>query len=131
VSLPTQDRLPPQDRFRARPTPPSYWRPVESRLDGTAYVRRWNGVKFVVIVSYQLEEGHNWLHVSASRPDRCPSHDEMSEVKRDFIGPDRMAVSIWAKSSEHVNIHPNCLHLWSPMSEWWPLPDFTRGSGSI
>lgn len=24
----------------------------------------------------------------------------------------------------------NCLHLWSPMSEWWPLPDFTRWSAT-
>lgn len=107
------------------------WREVERRPDGSKYLRRWRGQHWVMIRSVWRElDGQLWCHVSASRPDRCPTWEEMAEIKRDAIGPDLGAVQVMPRETDHVNLHPTCLHLWAPL-EHWPLPDFTHGSGSI
>jgi hypothetical protein len=68
-----------------------------------------------------------WLHVSISRQDRIPNYDEMVEVKKVFIGDDRQAIQVFPLKSKHVNIHPNCLHLWCCLSEQGDgLPDFGK-----
>jgi hypothetical protein len=33
-------------------------------------------------------------------------------VKAIFIGRDKEALQVLPPESEHVNIHPNCMHLW-------------------
>jgi hypothetical protein len=55
-----------------------------------------------------------WLHVSVSRRDRLPNWEEVARVKKVFIGEERAAVHVIPKSSDHVNLHEFCLHLWSP-----------------
>jgi hypothetical protein len=47
-------------------------------------------------------------------------------VKRIFIGNDRLALQVFAPKSEHVNYHPNTLHLWAPLSGERPIPDFRK-----
>jgi hypothetical protein len=44
-----------------------------------------------------------------------PSWDDMSRVKRDFLGEDVEAYQVLAKKSEHVNVHSFCLHMWAPV----------------
>lgn len=91
--------------------------------------RRRGGVQ--VIVSAHVEgDGKLWLHVSASRRDRVPSYTELCEVKRVFVGAERMAVSVYAPETEHFNLHRFCLHLWAPIGHS-PLPDFRRASGGV
>jgi hypothetical protein len=105
------------------------WHLLEARPDGEAW-RTDTGL--TVIYSTALEQdGREWLHVSASRVDRIPSYSDMTRVKNAFIGVHRTAYSVWVPASEHVNIHPNCLHLWAVLEGDDPLPDFTRGTGSI
>lgn len=92
---------------------------------GTAYKRRFRGQNWFFIRSTGLEaDGKIWAHLSVSRPDRCPTHEEMIEIKRDFLG-DLPAVSVWVPTRDHVNVHPNCLHLWACL-EGNPLPDFRK-----
>ena len=67
-----------------------------------------------------------WLHVSCSRPDIIPTHDQMAEVKDLFVGPDRWAYSVWAPADRHINIHERVLHLWAPLDNEPRLPDFGR-----
>lgn len=55
-----------------------------------------------------------WDHVSVSRADRCPSWEEMEHVKRKFFKDDEVAMQLHVPTKEHVNCHPNCLHLWRP-----------------
>ena len=55
-----------------------------------------------------------------------------TKVSDAVIGPLRPCAQVFPVATEHVNIHPFCLHLWAPMQpESWPLPDFSMGSGSI
>jgi hypothetical protein len=103
------------------------WRLIEDGADGGA----WRSIALRVIWSVATElDDRPWLHVSVSRPDRLPSYLDMKQVHAVFIG-DRFAYSVWAPPDEHVSIHDNCLHLWCPLEGERPLPDFTRGMGTI
>lgn len=70
------------------------------------------------------EDGQIWWHVSVSHRHRVPTYNELAEVKRRFIGPDRKAVMVFAEEKNHVNIHLNCLHLWCCLTAD-PLPEFS------
>ena len=63
-----------------------------------------------VIASDQM----GWEHVSVSRSDRCPTWDEMCQVKAMFWGDDDCVVQYHPPRSEYINNHPRCLHLWRP-----------------
>jgi hypothetical protein len=64
----------------------------------------------VVIASF----GAGWDHVSVSRKNRVPNWAEMEFVKRLFFEDHETAVQFHVPSSDHVNMHPNVLHLWRP-----------------
>jgi hypothetical protein len=66
--------------------------------------------------------GEGWDHVSVSHPDRCPTWYEMETVKRTFFRFDETAMQLHVPPSEHINCHPNCLHMWRPHSVPIPMP---------
>jgi hypothetical protein len=63
---------------------------------------------FSVIAS----DGKGWDHVSVSLPHRCPTWDEMCQIKDMFWDPEDCVVQYHPPKSEYVNNHPYCLHLW-------------------
>ncbi len=63
-----------------------------------------------------------WDHVSVSRPNRCPNWPEMEHIKRLFFRDDETAMQLHVPPSHHINIHPNCLHLWRPHKAEIPRP---------
>jgi hypothetical protein len=63
-----------------------------------------------------------WDHVSVSRGNRCPNWPEMEHVKRLFFEPHEEAMQLHVPVSEHINAHPNCLHLWRPQKLPIPRP---------
>lgn len=63
-----------------------------------------------------------WDHVSISRPDRCPTWEEMDAVKRLFFHPNEVAMQLHPAESEHISNHPTCLHIWRPCKGEIPLP---------
>jgi hypothetical protein len=63
-----------------------------------------------------------WDHISVSREKRVPNWHEMSHIHRLFFRDDEVAMQLHVPSSVHVNIHPNCLHLWRGHNEQIPLP---------
>jgi len=67
----------------------------------------------VIVTSNVEADGHEWLHVSCARPDRLPDYDDLCEVKKLFIGEDRLAMQLFVPKSQHVNIYDTALHLWS------------------
>ena len=67
------------------------------------------------------DEG-GWYHVSVSREDRCPTWAEMCEIKDLFFGPDEWVMQYHPARADYVNYHPNCLHLWKPTHEAFPMP---------
>lgn len=63
-----------------------------------------------------------WDHVSVSIANRCPTWDEMELVKRAFFFEHETAMQLHVPPSEHINIHPYCLHLWRPQNVAIPRP---------
>lgn len=66
--------------------------------------------------------GEGWDHVSVSLKNRCPTWDEMVYVGRRFFGRDEIAYQLLVPPTEHINIHPYCLHWWRPHNQLIPTP---------
>jgi hypothetical protein len=66
--------------------------------------------------------GEGWDHVSVSRANRCPNWQEMEHVKRLFFKDDETAMQLHVPPADHINMHPNCLHLWRPLTQPIPMP---------
>ena len=73
----------------------------------------------VRIITSRAEEDNDKLHVSISCSDRFPTWDEITEIKN-LLAPELFMVQVLAPKKHHVNIHPNCFHLWevSPDQRW-------------
>lgn len=67
-------------------------------------------------------DGMGWEHVSVSRTDRCPTWDEMCQIKTLFWDDEDCIVQFHPPRSEYVNNHPYCLHLWRPIGITMPRP---------
>lgn len=105
---------------------PHHW----ARADQHPFLRAYTSMNgLLAILSAGFYDGQRWLHVSCSRRDRVPTYADLSEIKRVFIGRDRLALQLFVPDDEHVNIHPHALHLWSPLDHR-PVPDF-RCAGQI
>lgn len=66
--------------------------------------------------------GEGWDHVSVSRSNRAPNWPEMEHIKRMFFKDDETAMQLHVPPSDHINCHPNCLHLWRPLDVEIPRP---------
>ena len=55
-----------------------------------------------------------WEHVSVSTATRCPTWEEMCEVKDLFWSEDEAVIQFHPPRAEYVNNHRYCLHLWKP-----------------
>ena len=74
------------------------------------------------IVQVQASDGMGWEHISVSRQDRCPTWNEMCQVKDLFWDEDDCVVQYHPPKSDYVNLHPYCLHLWRPIGVEMPRP---------
>ncbi len=81
-----------------------------------------DGMRMLTSVG-QEKDGKRWLHLSVSRGDRLPDYDDIARVKETWIGPDRMALQLFPRRDEHVNLHPRTLHLWCSL-DGDVTPDF-------
>jgi hypothetical protein len=63
-----------------------------------------------------------WDHVSVSRRNRTPNYPEMQAIYRMFFAENEVAMQLHVPATDHVNVHPNCLHLWRPWQADIPLP---------
>lgn len=59
-----------------------------------------------------LPESERWEHVSVSTLRRNPNWQEMCWVKDLFWRDDELVAQFHPPKSDHINIHPYCLHLW-------------------
>ncbi|MFW8567043.1 DUF7694 domain-containing protein [Orrella sp. 11846] len=80
------------------------------------------GQRLNVIASSDSE----WEHVSVSRKDRCPTWEEMCKVKELFWCPEDCVIQFHPANSDYVNVHEYCLHMWRPVRESFPIPEFWR-----
>ena len=130
-------RQAPEPDYQAAPAtltdlgkPPPGWDMVKMAEDGAMY-RRQDGLLAIASVG-QEQDQQFWMHISVSRKSRLPSWEDLAAVKHIFIGDNRSAYQVLPKRTSHVNLHPYCLHLFAPVVEQQdPVPDFTRGTGSL
>lgn len=89
------------------------------------FVVEHEGAQLAVISSgehHSSDDGlGDWEHVSVSLRDRCPTWDEMCFVKDLFWYAAECVVQFHVPKSEHINMHPFCLHLWKSVNPM-PLP---------
>lgn len=64
-----------------------------------------------------------WEHISVSHENRCPTYEEMVEMKEFFFYDDEIAFQIHPLKKNYVNIHPYVLHIWRPYGTNVPVPD--------
>ena len=77
-----------------------------------------DGAPMNVIASTGIE----WDHVSVSRRNRCPNWPEMEHVKRLFFRDTECAMQLHVPTTDHISVHPNCLHIWRPHNAEIPRP---------
>lgn len=63
-----------------------------------------------------------WEHVSVSTANRTPNWREMEFIRDLFFAPDELVLQFSVPRSEHINIHPYCLHMWKPIGITIPMP---------
>lgn len=74
------------------------------------------------ILTVMASSDFGWEHVSVSRPNRCPNWPEMAHVKSLFFNDHETVMQLHVPPSDHINDHPNCLHLWRPTHQEIPRP---------
>lgn len=106
---------------------PAEWLPDPYSNDVLKFFWLLDGLK--AAINAFGHDGHIWIHASISHPDRLPTYAELCRLKESVFGKEGIAAQVFEAESNHVNIHPNCLHLWGPrMPSIWPLPRFTGGT---
>lgn len=80
-------------------------------------------LKHAQTVQVIASSGMGWEHVSVSRKDRCPTWDEMCQIKNIFWDEEDCCIQFHPAKSEYVNNHPYCLHIWRPLDAIIPIPD--------
>lgn len=100
---------------------------AEQRIYGTAG-DSVNGI-FIIFcptttrsLTVMASAGGGWEHVSVSVTDSLPSWTELDYIKRMFFRDDETVMQLHVPVSEHINCHPNCLHLWRPTDAEIPRP---------
>ena len=82
-----------------------------------------------VIVTRHEEDGVEWVHASIARIHQMPSYKDLRALKEVVFGAG-WAYQVFAPPGEHVNIHPNALHLFGRADGKQTMPNFGR-FGSI
>jgi hypothetical protein len=69
--------------------------------------------------------GEWWVHASISWRERMPTYYELTDLHK-AVWPNGYAYQVFAPPSDHVNIHPNALHLWGRLDGKPLLPEFGK-----
>ena len=91
---------------------------ISSGFNGAFFIPLKSGETVQVVCS----NGGGWDHVSVSLLERCPTWDEMCEVKDLFWSEHEAVIQIHPPRQQYINNHPFCLHLWRPQTQPIPTP---------
>lgn len=112
-------------------TAPSSWRRDSQLSNKIAYAAK-TGLDGFVMVTAAFNGDVAYIHASISKRGSIPTYEDLCELKRIVFGEHRYAALVFPPKSYHVNIHQGCLHLWGALNpSEWPLPEFSRGMGTI
>ena len=107
---------------RAMTADPPSWLLLETYPTGN----QWSaGPQTTVIATVEMHHGKHWLHVSANHGTRVPNYEELAEIKDILFGPKMQAIMVFPHAKHHVNIIPNCLHLFG-CATGDGLPEFSK-----
>ena len=106
------------------------WKCVTPGYDGLgAWMHGARGLGLIHSIAVELD-GQPWEHISISRKDGAmPSWVQVRDVFHEVSGPEALGIIVVPPKSEHVDI-AEVAHVWRCLTRR-PIPDFTRGSGSI
>lgn len=112
--------------------PPGWTKVMESFKEAydAIWVHQKSGRKVVLSICPEFYDSNTWVHVSISRRGKEPSYQDLVYLKRHWLGDNLKAIMVLPEKERHVNIHPNCLHLYCCL-DGDVLPDFTMGMGTI
>lgn len=127
--LPTHEPLVPLKATAAR-LKRNRWRQVTPGADGLgAWMHKARGLGLIHSIALE-QDGELWEHISISRSDGAmPSWEQLRDTFHEVAGPEALGVVVVPPKSEHVDL-AEVAHIWRCLTRR-PLPDFTRGSGSI
>jgi len=86
---------------------------------GGCFIFKRNGVELRCIAAN--DEGWDHVSITTDLP-RCPTWAEMDWIKRQFFVEGEVAMQLHVATSDHISVHPFCLHLWRPHDSTIPLP---------
>lgn len=92
---------------------------LRTGIDGGCGILHMTGLRRCTVI---WSFGGGWEHVSICPKNRLPEWDEMCDVKDMFWNDDECVVQYHPPKSEYVNNMPNCLHLWKPINQDFPMP---------
>ena len=75
-----------------------------------------------VTLAVTASSGDGWDHVSVSLQNRTPNWHEMQHIHRTFFNDHETAWEYHVKPEDHINVMPNCLHLWRKQGFEMPMP---------
>ncbi len=79
-----------------------------------------------VIVSIERHDEKLWQHCSIAHPKRMPSYDELTFMRRHWMGAEIPAIMVFPAREHHVNTHKFCLHLYACLEPGGSgLPEFS------
>lgn len=114
-----RDKLP--DKLEDGRVPDGHYASARGDRYGAFFIWGPCGAELCILSSGEFHKtNEGWEHVSVSTQHRPPNWQEMSFVKDLFWGEDECVVQYHPPKSDHINNHPNCLHLWKP--EQMPMP---------
>ena len=88
-------------------------------VNGAYLLTSPDGLSFLQVIA---SDGDEWDHVSVSLRGRIPTYAEMRYVKGLFFKPSETVMELHVPESDHINVHPFCLHLWRPQKMAIPRP---------
>jgi len=78
--------------------------------------------RLLLVIASSGVDAPFWDHVSVSGEKRCPNWPEMEHVKRLFFKDDETAMQLHVPVTDHISVHPYCLHIWRPVRVEIPRP---------
>lgn len=91
----------------------------QTSIDGGFGILHMAGLRRCTVI---WSFGGGWEHVSVCPKNRTPDWDEMCQIKDMFWNEDECVVQYHPVKSDYTNIATNCLHLWKPINQEFPIP---------
>lgn len=107
-----------------------HWKLVTRAADGLgAWEHRARQLGLIHSIAIE-QDNELWEHISVSRFDgTLPTWEQVRDTFHTIAGPQALGIIVIPPKAEHVNL-AEVAHVWRCLTRR-PIPDFTRGLGTI